>query len=167
MSNYYGKNYTIEDFKKKFYSMIKHDETGCWVFQGYKNDQGYGKIVCKKFFHREQLAHRISYLLHNSTIPLKGQCVLHKCDNPSCVNPSHFFVGDRDLNNKDRAKKGRSVTPTMNLTHCKRGHEFTLENTIIRNTGTRLCRTCVNVNTKNRYHKNKKSVLNTTKSLYD
>ena len=67
-----------------------------------------------------------------------------QCDNPPCVNPEHLFIGTRNINNKDRAAKGRTVTPNMNLTHCKRGHEFTPENTITRITGTRLCRTCNN-----------------------
>lgn len=124
--------------------MIIVNDNHCWVFKGYKTPQGYGKIRSKRFFPKESLAHRISYLL-NSVFTLPSElCVLHKCDNPPCINPDHLFIGTRDLNNKDRATKGRTITPTMNLTHCKRGHEFTKENTIIRNTGTRLCRTCNN-----------------------
>lgn len=36
-------------------------------------------------------------------------CVLHKCDNPKCVNPSHMFLGTRRDNNIDKANKGRAA----------------------------------------------------------
>jgi hypothetical protein len=67
------------------------------------------------------------------------------------VNPLHFFLGDRDANNKDRAMKGRTVTPNMNLVHCKRGHSFDETNTLVRPNGTRMCRKCHNEGTLRRY----------------
>ena len=139
----------------RLYSRIEKDSSGCWNYTGQRCPQGYGKLKCVDY--GETLAHRVSYIVHHGPIK-KEDCVLHRCDNPSCVNPEHLFLGDRDVNNKDRAKKGRTVTPNMNLTHCKRGHEFTVENTTIRKNGTRLCRTCVNSQSARRYHERKNNV---------
>lgn len=136
-----------------FYKKIIKADNGCWNWTGYKNEQGYGSFCT--VLYNETLAHRVSYNLHNKFKLPKSLCVLHKCDNPSCVNPDHLFIGDRDLNNKDRAKKGRTITPNMNLTHCKRGHHFDESNTIIRKNGTRLCRKCHNAETARRKRERK------------
>lgn len=141
----------LETTKKRFLSKITITPNNCWEWQGARTLQGYGKF--KSF--GESLAHRVSFILNFGPLPEQA-CVLHRCDNPPCVNPAHIFLGTRDINNKDRASKGRTVTPMMNLTHCKRGHEFTKENTVIRINGTRLCRICVNEGSLKRYHRRKR-----------
>lgn len=52
-------------------------------------------------------SHRFSWFLEKGAVP-KNMCVLHKCDNPSCCNPNHLFLGTNMDNVKDRVKKGRS-----------------------------------------------------------
>lgn len=141
---------TIARFKNR----IAPNVSGCWEWNGFRCPQGYGRF--KSF--GETLAHRVSFILHKSDLP-KDACVLHTCDNPSCVNPDHLFLGDRDLNNKDRAAKGRTVTPNMNLTHCKRGHEFNEENTVVRKTGKRMCRTCYNAKAIEGHHRRKREKI--------
>jgi hypothetical protein len=128
------------DLKKvevKFYKSIVKLEVGCWEWQSFRNDQGYGNFKVLG----ETLAHRVSYILHRGKIP-ENICVLHRCDNPSCVNPDHLFLGTWADNNKDRHKKGRTVIYNSLKTHCKRGHEFNERNTYYRKSGNRLCRAC-------------------------
>lgn len=53
-------------------------------------------------------AHRVAYSMYVGQIP-EGMCILHKCDNVKCVNPSHLFVGTQNDNMLDRKAKGREA----------------------------------------------------------
>ncbi len=55
-------------------------------------------------------AHRFSWIDRSGAIPA-GLCVLHACDNPPCVNPTHLFLGTRAENNADMHRKGRCRAP--------------------------------------------------------
>ena len=82
-------------------------ETSCIEFAGFKDVQGYGVVSMKNIRIK---AHRMAFKLANPMIaltPKKDIC--HHCDNPSCINPNHLFVGTHGDNNKDRARKGRSA----------------------------------------------------------
>lgn len=74
----------------------------CWIWKGAKIS-GYGTFKCG---FRSQKAHRISWLILRAVIP-NGMDVLHKCDNPACVNPNHLFLGTDLDNARDRVSKGR------------------------------------------------------------
>lgn len=77
---------------------------GCWNWLGVTSGSlGYGVFRMDK---KLRYSHRISYELLVGRIP-NELCVLHKCDNPKCVNPEHLFLGTLSDNNKDRALKGR------------------------------------------------------------
>lgn len=76
----------------------------CHVWTASKKDTGYGKFA---FQGKTWLAHRVSWLINRGCIPLKTG-VLHKCDNPACVNPSHLFLGNQSDNMKDSKTKGRN-----------------------------------------------------------
>jgi hypothetical protein len=86
------------------------------------------------------LAHREAWTKERGPIS-KGMWVLHKCDNPPCVNIDHLFLGTQKDNNQDMWRKGRGVSHNKLKTHCKRGHAFTEENTYLR-PGGRECRAC-------------------------
>ena len=84
-------------------------ESGCWIWTAKVKDKrlGYGVIhIGGRRNGRWHYAHRISWGLYRFTIPF-GLDVLHKCDNPSCVNPDHLFLGTQADNNFDRDRKGR------------------------------------------------------------
>lgn len=77
----------------------------------------------------------------------EGECVLHRCDNPACVNLAHLFVGSQVENIADRDQKGRN---RLRATHCTNGHAFTEENTRFYGAGNRwrMCRECGKENTR-------------------
>lgn len=106
------RNYKKPTSEQVFWTRIIKTEN-CWVWQGDKNYQGYGRISVGGH-HTRMFAHRFSYQLHYGTIPL-GLCVLHHCDNPPCVKPDHLFLGTQIDNNLDAYKKGRLTGPKSPL----------------------------------------------------
>jgi hypothetical protein len=80
----------------------------CWIWIGARNDFGYGIFA---IFSRLFYAHRVAYTLSKGAISEDKPCILHHCDNTSCVNPSHLFCGTQFDNNIDRTIKGRGKTP--------------------------------------------------------
>ncbi len=91
---------------ERFLAMVLKTET-CWLWIGSKNTQGYGGFHPGRGekWHR---AHRYSWKLHRGPIPEK-MCVLHTCDNPSCVNPDHLWLGTYLDNSNDKLAKGRQT----------------------------------------------------------
>lgn len=80
---------------------------GCWEWQGKINESGYGVLNIRENGKKiDVLVHRESYKLLKENIP-NGMCVLHKCDNPSCCNPEHLWIGTNKENTQDCVKKGR------------------------------------------------------------
>lgn len=80
----------------------------CWPWTASVNNHGYGRMrVNGKLVY----AQRLSYIIHFGEIEkgsgYHGICVLHKCDNPLCVNPNHLFLGTHKNNMEDKTNKKR------------------------------------------------------------
>lgn len=91
--------------RRRFYDTTHHDEfTGCLEWQGALDKDGYGVFYAN---YRSYKAHRLAYLLQRKEQPGK-LCVLHRCDNPKCVNIHHLFLGTALDNVADRVAKGRT-----------------------------------------------------------
>jgi hypothetical protein len=88
----------------------------CWVWTGWVTPKGgYGQIQRPKTEGgRTDYVHRVSYELHHGVqlgrARKTGPLVLHRCDNPACVNPEHLFLGDDQDNHRDMMAKGRKRT---------------------------------------------------------
>ncbi|RZJ86864.1 MAG: HNH endonuclease [Hymenobacter sp.] len=108
----------------------------CWQWQGTIDKCGYGRF---RIDGRLDGAHRISYYLTHGPLPA-GANILHKCDNPRCVNPAHLSVGTHRDNMQDKSAKGRCGR--QGCAQCIHGHDYTPENTYIDGRGNRGCKEC-------------------------
>lgn len=82
-------------------------KNGCWEWQGKIGANGYGILNIRENGKKmDILTHRESYRIFKGEIP-DGMYVLHKCDNRSCINPDHLWVGTGKENVQDCIKKGR------------------------------------------------------------
>lgn len=92
-------------------NVLVDNTTGCWNWVGaVANKKGYGSFFGDR-------AHRVSYRTFKGEIP-SDKHVLHRCDNPSCVNPEHLFLGTNKENIDDKMLKGRFVVPSSMTRTC-------------------------------------------------
>ena len=92
------------DQENRFWKKVIHNENGCWEWTGGKCTKGYGYY---RYNGKMTLCHRISWELNYGNIP-EGLLVLHKCDNPKCVNPEHLWLGTVQDNSRDMYSKNRN-----------------------------------------------------------
>lgn len=98
----------MTDLEIRFWSKVDRESgASCWQWLGCTIHHGYGHF---KINGKAVSAHRVAYELCKGPIPV-GLHVLHRCDNPGCVNPEHLFVGTHDDNMEDKAVKGRVYRP--------------------------------------------------------
>jgi hypothetical protein len=112
----------------------------CWPWLAGRNNCGYGEFGVRnngKF--SKWKAHRFAWTLWHSEDPGRLE-VCHKCDNPSCVNPSHLFLGTHKDNIRDMHQKKRSWQAKRS--ECPLGHQYSGTNLVINKRGHRVCREC-------------------------
>lgn len=97
---------TIDRFLK-FIERVPFSD--CWYFLGKANNFGHCQFAISGTVPNQIMegAHRFAYRAFKSAFP-RELCVLHRCDEPCCVNPDHLFLGTRGDNNTDRKRKGRN-----------------------------------------------------------
>ncbi len=108
-------NTTAEMFivMHRLYKHIRIDKNDCWNFEGLLVN-GYGRISVDNKKYR---SHRLSYAIFHIDEDISNKVILHTCDNPSCINPSHLRSGTQRENIQDCINKGRF---SFNLGNLKR-----------------------------------------------
>lgn len=124
------------DVLDRFYDRITLTPEYCWNWDK-PNSEGYGKITDQGI---EFFAHRWAYLRFVGPIP-QGLDLDHLCRNRACCNPWHL----EPVTRKENVRRG--LQGELLNTHCKRGHEWTEENTYRRpdNPTRRQCRACIEI----------------------
>jgi hypothetical protein len=93
----------------RFWVKVRKTDT-CWIWTGGKTPYGYGRFTYRK----TRAAHRIAWVLTGHPEP-KELYLIHKCDNPPCVNPAHLHAGTQLENIRDMIAKGRAKPPPISI----------------------------------------------------
>lgn len=121
--------------KIALFDKIEKQSNGCWLWVGALTHDGYPRAGSRYM-------HRVSYETHKGAIT-KGLTLDHLCKTRNCCNPDHL----EPVTLQENISRGNYAW-RITLTHCKHGHEFTVENTVFRPTGGRKggprrnCREC-------------------------
>ena len=151
--------------------LINHlsaDNNGCWLYKT-PAKSGYGQFGIGRS--KAYRAHRVSYEIHKGKTPV-GYHIDHTCSVKNCCNPDHLEAvtpkentrrawkrGEAKVHPEDiRLKAGRignaaAVKAKLARTHCKKGHEYTPENTRKIPTGGRDCKQCAKIRTRKHYER--------------
>jgi len=110
-----GKHGTLRERFERHY--IPEPMSGCWLWTGSLNQNGYGQMAASNWKESPLRAHVVSYKLFKGKIR-RGFDVRHTCDLRCCVNPDHMLVGTRKQNMEDCDERGR-IARGFRLPHTK------------------------------------------------
>lgn len=106
---------------------IPEPNSGCFIWIGGTDRYGYGRMTLTTHGRKHyDAAHRVAFTLAFGEIR-EGLFVLHRCDNPLCINPDHLFLGTQRDNCRDTARKGRGVKSKSGLPFGVKRHRSKFE----------------------------------------
>ena len=123
----------------RFWDRVNKTED-CWTWTGSKTVAGYGVVYLGGYAQGKEIkmyAHRYSFELEYGYLP---DVVMHICDNPICVRPSHLAPGNWDTNNKDMIAKGRHGH--QKRVECRQGHPY-VDGSYYQYGNKRHCKRCI------------------------
>jgi len=143
----------LDNLAKRFGEKVQRANGGCWLWTGAVNGDGYGSIAFGKRGRTAPATH-IALLLDGRPRPSLRHHALHRCDVPSCVNPSHLWWGTHAENMADMRAKGRldysgfskswaRTSEERWHSHCKQGHELIGSAVYVSPKGRRQCAICM------------------------
>lgn len=104
------KGVVLQALTERFWAKVQKGEPdSCWLWTGACYLSGYGKLYAGRVDGKmlAHYAHRLSWELdHGHPVPDAGK-ILHRCDNPPCVNPAHLYLGTPADNARDRGERRR------------------------------------------------------------
>lgn len=125
---------------------IPEPNSGCWLWIGYVDNGGYGRIGIGGKYGAIVNAHRVTWESEHGPIP-EGLQIDHLCRVRCCVNPRHL----EPVTNRENTLRGLCAdvnrTRMLARTHCFRGHAYSEANTYIDTRGNRNCRVCLRART--------------------
>lgn len=117
-------------YESRLLKRAEVNESGCWLWTGPLNPAGYGGTI--RAWGKGWLPHRLAYTVMVGSIP-DGLQIDHLCRQRDCINPAHLEAVTQAENLR---RQGAAVT------HCPRGHEYSITNTYRSADGLRRCRIC-------------------------
>lgn len=118
----------IDPVEKFWANVSPEPNSGCWIWAGTTQRNGYGHHRYGGRGGPSELAHRFSYRIHKGEIP-NGFDLDHLCRVRCCVNPDHLEPVTRKENINRSGLVGKwkrelgAKRPWLIKTHCRYGHK--------------------------------------------